>query len=99
MPSITFEVVDKNGEPLEVDIEYTAVCDPNYGADGDGNRGVECWSLDDYAVEIWSENVNVTKQFAIARPEEYQEIVSEAMDKALDDAASRDPEYYEDDDE
>ena len=88
-----------SGAELEIEANYVAVCDPNYGADADGNRGIECWSLDDFAIEIYDEEVNVTKMFSIARPTEYMQIFSDAADKCLDIAASKDPEFYEEDDD
>ena len=99
MSQITYGYQDQKGDDLEIDVTYIAVCNPSYGADADGNRGIECWELSDFIVEIYSENVNVTKQFAMARPEEYRDIMSDAADRALDDAASKDPDYYEMDDD
>jgi len=87
-----------SGLTLQIDVDYIAVCDPNYGADSDGNRGIECWSLSDIVVDIYDRDTNITKIFAITDPKGYEEILSDAADRALDDAANKGLNHYKDED-
>ena len=95
MSQMTYDYRTSLGENLEVDVDYIAVCDPNYGADADGKKGIECWSLSDIVVELYYNDNNITKSFAATYPEEYLDIIADAADKALDAAAEKDPEFYE----
>ena len=38
--------------PVTVDIVVYGVCESNYGADADGNRGINAWFVEDYEYTI-----------------------------------------------
>lgn len=48
---------------VEVEVEYTVQHDPKYGADADGNRGVDSWWVED--VEVVNKE-SILKQVELA---------------------------------
>jgi hypothetical protein len=95
MSKMTFERdIEKDGDTitLTVEVDYSVVCDPAYGADADGNRGVKSWFLDDCRFKIMSDNVDVTDEIK-KTPELYKKIQAEAEDNALDAGMNSDEDY------
>lgn len=59
-----FEIEPCSGEHCkEVEVEYTVhyYLERGYGADADGNRGVDMWFIDDWEYSIPEECVDHTK--------------------------------------
>jgi len=95
MSKMTFEHdIEKDGDTitLTVEVDYSVVCDPAYGADADGNRSVKSWFLDDLRFKIMSGNVDVTQDIQ-KTPDVYNRIQAEAEDHALDAGMNSDEDY------
>jgi len=48
-----FDMADEGTETWDVQIEYSTVTDRNYGADADGNRGMEVTFIEDVKFQIF----------------------------------------------
>jgi hypothetical protein len=58
--------VDIDGQVFSVTIEASFYMESNYGADADGNRGIEAWFMDDYILtDIQGGNVTESIRSAI----------------------------------
>jgi len=48
-------------DDLTVEISYILIRESNYGADADGNRGMDMWFIDDYWHRVIDEKDNEVK--------------------------------------
>ena len=93
MSTLNFEYEVESGEEtltLFVEVKYNVAYDPGYGADTDGNRGMKSWFLDDMSFKVMRPNANgkgeedITDFVKDTLPDTYQDIMTEAEDRAMD---------------
>ena len=100
------KVLEDEPVDLQVEVEYSAVCEHGYGADADGNRGTTAWWLDEFKVKLFYEGQDITDQFEKDHPKEFERILDEANEAAIAEAqdadyddhydADRYPRHYDD---
>lgn len=78
--SFEHEMLNDKDELIEVQVEYEAFFDPNYGADADGRRGI-C-ELSDLELRITWDNKNITDFVYTFLYGQFQTIDSIASEKA-----------------
>ena len=74
---------DSYSQTLDCEVSFNSHCDPSYGADADGNRGVRSITIEDLEVKILGQGgKDITQMVKAEYPVDFEKIYDEADDHA-----------------